>query len=70
MSCSSRSSTTWRWRSRRPPTDWKPGACDLIPGQTAQACIAVERDDPNPHARFSALGPQMEKVGDGGKGIS
>ena len=50
--------------------DWKKGECDLIPGKTAPAYIAVERDYPNLHARFTALGPLMEKVGNGGKGIA
>ncbi len=50
--------------------DWKKGECDLIPGKTAPAYIAVGRDYPNLHARFTALGPLMEKVGNGGKGIS
>ena len=30
----------------------------------------VERDYPNTYARFTALGPLMEKVGNGGKGIT
>ena len=50
--------------------DWKKGQCDLIPGKTAPAYIAVERDYPNLYKRFTALGPLMEKVGNGGKGIS
>jgi nitrate reductase alpha subunit len=50
--------------------DWKRGECDLIPGRTAPAYVAVERDYPNLHARFTALGPLMEKIGNGGKGIS
>jgi len=50
--------------------DWKRGECDLIPGQTAPAYIAIERDYPNLYKRFTALGPLMEKVGNGGKGIS
>ncbi|WP_284164140.1 nitrate reductase subunit alpha [Frigidibacter sp. SD6-1] len=50
--------------------DWKKGECDLIPGKTAPAYIAVERDYPNLYKRFTALGPLMEKVGNGGKGIS
>ncbi|MFN3954321.1 MAG: nitrate reductase subunit alpha [Pararhodobacter sp.] len=50
--------------------DWKKGECELIPGKTAPAYIAVERDYPNLHARFTALGPLMEKVGNGGKGIA
>ncbi|MFA5538727.1 MAG: nitrate reductase subunit alpha, partial [Gemmobacter sp.] len=50
--------------------DWKKGECDLIPGKTAPAYIAIERDYPNLYARFTALGPLMEKAGNGGKGIS
>jgi len=49
--------------------DWKRGQCDLIPGKTAPAYIAVERDYPNLYARFTALGPLMDKLGNGGKGI-
>ena len=50
--------------------DWKKGECDLIPGKTAPAYVAVERDYPNLYKRFTSLGPLMEKVGNGGKGIS
>ena len=50
--------------------DWKRGECDLIPGRTAPAYIAIERDYPNVYKRFTALGPLMEKVGNGGKGIA
>ena len=50
--------------------DWKRGQCDLIPGRTAPAYIEVTRDYPNLYKRFTALGPLMEKAGNGGKGIS
>jgi nitrate reductase alpha subunit len=50
--------------------DWKAGECDLIPGKTAPAYIAVERDYPNIYKRFTSLGPLMEKIGNGGKGIA
>ena len=50
--------------------DWAKGECELIPGKTAPAYIAVERDYPNLYARFTALGPLMDKVGNGGKGIA
>ncbi len=50
--------------------DWKKGECDLIPGKTAPAFMAVERDYPNLYKRFTALGPLMAKLGNGGKGIS
>lgn len=50
--------------------DWKKGECDLIPGKTAPHLIPVERDYPNTYARFTSLGPLMDKLGNGGKGIS
>ena len=50
--------------------DWKRGECDLIPGKTAPQMAVIERDYPNVYKRFTALGPLMNKVGNGGKGIS
>lgn len=50
--------------------DWKRGECELIPGKTAPNIAVVERDYPNVYKRFTALGPLMNKVGNGGKGIS
>ncbi len=50
--------------------DWKKGACDLVPGKTAPQITVVERDYPNTYRRFTALGPLMDKLGNGGKGIS
>ncbi|MDV4145857.1 nitrate reductase subunit alpha [Shimia sp. FJ5] len=50
--------------------DWKKGECDLIPGKTAPNYIPVERDYTAIHDRFTALGPLMDKIGNGGKGIS
>ncbi len=50
--------------------DWKRGECELVPGRTAPAYIAIERDYPNLYKRFTALGPLMEKIGNGGKGIA
>jgi len=50
--------------------DWKKGECKLIPGKTAPQMTVVERDYPNVHKRFTALGPLMTKVGNGGKGIA
>ncbi len=49
--------------------DWTRGECDLIPGKTGPQMSVVERDYPNLYRRFTALGPLMEKVGNGGKGI-
>jgi nitrate reductase alpha subunit len=50
--------------------EWKKGEVDLIPGKTAPQMTVVERDYPNVYRRFTALGPLMGKVGNGGKGIA
>ena len=50
--------------------DWKKGECDLIPGVTAPHIIPVERDYPATYERFTSIGPLMEKIGNGGKGIA
>ena len=49
--------------------DWKKGECDLIPGITAPNMVVVERDYPNTYKKFTSLGPLLEKLGNGGKGI-
>ncbi|UCD69873.1 MAG: nitrate reductase subunit alpha [Betaproteobacteria bacterium] len=50
--------------------EWKKGDCDLVPGKTAPGMAVAERDYPNTYRRFTALGPLMAKVGNGGKGIA
>ncbi|MCC7121771.1 MAG: nitrate reductase subunit alpha [Gammaproteobacteria bacterium] len=50
--------------------EWKKGQCDLIPGRTAPQMTVVERDYPGVYARFTALGPLMDRIGNGGKGIA
>jgi len=50
--------------------DWKKGECDLIPGKTAPNYVPVERDYPALYDRFTALGPLMDSIGNGGKGIA
>ena len=50
--------------------DWKKGECDLIPGATAPNMIVVERDYPNTYKKFTSLGPLLDKLGNGGKGIN
>jgi nitrate reductase alpha subunit len=50
--------------------EWKRGEVDLVPGKTAPQITVVERDYPATYARFTALGPLMEKAGNGGKGIA
>jgi nitrate reductase alpha subunit len=49
--------------------EWKKGQCELIPGKTAPQVTVIERDYPNVFKRFTALGPLMDKLGNGGKGI-
>ncbi len=51
-------------------SEWKKGECDLIPGKTAPNMMVVERDYPNVYKRFTALGPLLNKAGNGGKGIA
>ncbi len=50
--------------------DWKRGEVAPIPGRTMPQVTVVERDYPNLYKRFTALGPLMEKLGNGGKGMS
>lgn len=50
--------------------DWKRGECELIPGKTAPQMQVVERDYPNVFKRFTAVGPLLNKIGNGGKGIA
>jgi nitrate reductase alpha subunit len=50
--------------------DWKRGQCDFVPGKTAPNMQVVERDYPNVYKRFTALGPLMSRLGNGGKGIA
>jgi nitrate reductase alpha subunit len=50
--------------------DWKKGEVEAIPGKTMPMIAVVERDYPNLYNRFTALGPLMDKLGNGGKGIS
>lgn len=49
---------------------WWKNECELIPGVTAPSMVIVERDYPNTYQRFVSLGPLLEKLGNGGKGIS
>jgi nitrate reductase alpha subunit len=49
--------------------DWKRGEGAPQPGRTMPSVSVVERDYPNLYARFTSLGPLLEKLGNGGKGI-
>ena len=50
--------------------EWKKGEIEPIPGKTMPALIEVVRDYPNTYKKFTALGPLMTKIGNGGKGIA
>jgi nitrate reductase alpha subunit len=50
--------------------DWKKGETELLPGKTMPQIAVVERDYPNLYKRFTAVGPLMSELGNGGKGIS
>jgi nitrate reductase alpha subunit len=49
--------------------DWGRGEVAPIPGKTMASVAIVERDYPNLYKRFTALGPLMHTLGNGGKGI-
>ena len=50
--------------------DWGRGQTAPVPGKTMAGVTIVERDYPNLYRRFTALGPLMQSVGNGGKGIA
>ncbi len=49
--------------------DWKKGEVEPIPGKTMPNIVVVERDYPNLYKRYTSVGPLLEKLGNGGKGI-
>ncbi len=51
------------------PKDWLKGECEPIPGKTMPSVQLVERNYPETYARFTSMGPLLEKLGNGGKGI-
>ena len=52
------------------PKDWKHGECAFIPGKTAPNMTIVERDYNDIYNKFTSVGPLLEKLGNGGKGIN
>jgi len=52
------------------PRDWLKGECDPVPGKTMPTVQLVERDYSQTFARFTSLGPALEKLGNGTKGIA
>ena len=50
-------------------TDWLTDGSEPIPGQTMPQISVVKRDYSQTYAKFTSLGPLLEKLGNGGKGI-
>jgi len=50
--------------------DWKKGECEAIPGKTMPNIVTVERNYPQTYDKFTALGPLMNELGNGGKGMN
>ncbi len=52
------------------PRDWKKGECDPVPGKTMPNLVPIQRNYPDTYRKFTALGPLMTDIGNGGKGIA
>lgn len=52
------------------PKDWYKKECEAIPGKTMPAMTVVNRDYGQVYEKYTAVGPLLEKLGNGGKGIS
>lgn len=50
--------------------DWMKGECEPIPNKTLPNIVVVERNYPETYGRYISLGPLMDKLGNGGKGIA
>ena len=50
--------------------DWKKGECEPIPGKTMPMMTVVERDYGQIYNKFTSVGPLLEKIGNGGKGMT
>ena len=52
------------------PRDWRLGECELVPGKTAPAMTVVERNYADIYRKFTSVGPLLDTLGNGGKGIN
>lgn len=50
--------------------DWKQGQCEPIPGKTLPDLKVVERNYPNIYQQFISLGPLLDRLGNGVKGLT
>ncbi|TXH35704.1 MAG: nitrate reductase subunit alpha [Burkholderiaceae bacterium] len=51
-------------------TDWKSAGVAPQPGKNCPNMVVVERDYPNTYRKFTSLGPLLDTLGNGGKGIN
>ncbi|MCK9563075.1 MAG: nitrate reductase subunit alpha, partial [Bacteroidales bacterium] len=49
--------------------DWKTAGEAILPGRNAPNLAVVERDYPNTYRKFTSLGPLLNSLGNGGKGV-
>lgn len=49
--------------------DWKRGECAPVPGKTMPSMRVIARDYGAVHDMFTAIGPLMREIGNGGKGL-
>ncbi|MCC7527012.1 MAG: nitrate reductase subunit alpha [Candidatus Melainabacteria bacterium] len=49
--------------------DWGKGECEPVPGKTMANIAVVERDYPQTYKKFTAIGPLLKRLGNGGKGL-
>jgi nitrate reductase alpha subunit len=49
--------------------DWYNDECDPVPGKTMPTVVPVTRDYSQVYAKFTSLGPLMDTLGNGGKGL-
>ncbi|AHF98058.1 hypothetical protein DESACE_06585 [Desulfurella acetivorans A63] len=52
------------------PKDWKVDNTEIIPGKNFPTISIIERDYPNVYKQYTTLGPLLEKLGNGAKGVS
>src|SRR5690606_16807250 len=50
--------------------DWGKGECEPVPGKTMANVMTVVRDYPNTYKKLTSVGPLLDKLGNGSKGIS
>ncbi len=50
--------------------DWRAGECEPVPGRTMPKLIPVERDYGAVHDKMTSLGPLVEELGIGAKGVA